>query len=66
MAEPGTRHLEVLAALLEESGVAGNLVSDAQLAALAIELDAELVSFDRYLARCAGLRWRVPGPTTGA
>ena len=61
LAEPGTRHLEVLAALLEESGVGGNLVSDAHLAALAIELDAELVSFDRDFARFAGLRWSVPG-----
>jgi len=61
VAEPGSRHLEILAALVEESGVAGNLVSDAHLAALAIELDAELVSFDRDFARFAGLRWSVPG-----
>ncbi len=65
VAEPGSRHLEVLAGLLAESGVAGNLVSDAHLAALAIELDAELVSFDRDFARFAGLRWLVPGPPTG-
>jgi predicted nucleic acid-binding protein len=61
VAEPGSRHLEILAALLEESGVAGNLVSDAHLAALAIEFDAALVSFDRDFARFAGLRWSVPG-----
>ena len=61
VAEPGSRHLEILAALVEESGVAGNLVSDAHLAALAIELDAELVSFDRDFARFAGLRWSAPG-----
>lgn len=61
VAQPGARHLEILAGLLAESGVAGNLVSDAHLAALAIELDAELVSFDRDFARFAGLRWLVPG-----
>lgn len=61
VAEPGVRHLEILAGLLAESGAAGNLVSDAHLAALAIEHEAELVSFDRDFARFAGLRWSVPG-----
>lgn len=61
VAEPGVRHLEILAGFLAESGAAGNLVSDAHLAALAIEHDAELVSFDRDFARFAGLRWSVPG-----
>jgi hypothetical protein len=61
LAEPGTRHLDILAGLLNDSGVAGNLVSDANLAALAIELDADLVSFDRDFGRFAGLRWKLPG-----
>ena len=61
VAEPGARHLELLVGLLTESGVGGNLVSDAHLAALAIEVDAALVSFDRDFARFAGLRWSAPG-----
>ena len=58
--EPGGRHIDLLASLLATSGVAGNLVGDAHLAALAIENDAELVSFDRDFARFAGLRWTLP------
>ena len=61
VAEPGVRHLEILANLLAESGVGGNLVGDAHLAALAIEHDAELISFDRDFSRFAGLRWSLPG-----
>ncbi len=58
--EPGSRHLEILAGLLSEAGVGGNLVSDAHLAALAIESNGELVSFDRDFGRFAGLRWSHP------
>ena len=58
--EPGARHVEVLANLLTASGVGGNLVGDAHLAAIAIEHGAELVSFDRDFARFAGLRWTLP------
>lgn len=36
------------------------LVTDAHLAALAIECGAELQSTDRDLARFEGLRWRDP------
>lgn len=58
--EPGPRHLESMAALLATAGTAGNLVSDAHLAALAIEDDAVLISFDTDFARFAGLRWQQP------
>ena len=58
--EPGPRHLESMAALLAAAGTAGNLVSDAHLAAVAIEGDAVLVSFDTDFARFAGLRWQQP------
>jgi len=58
--EPTSRHLDVLAGLLASSGTAANLVNDAHLAALAIEHDARLVSFDADFGRFAGLRWARP------
>jgi toxin-antitoxin system PIN domain toxin len=57
---PGDRHAEILFDLLLELGVAGNLTSDAHLAALAIEYQAELVSTDTDFARFPGLRWFNP------
>lgn len=58
--EPSPRHLDVLAGLLSSAGTAGNLVSDAHLAALAIEYAAELISFDADFGRFSGLTWRMP------
>ncbi len=58
--EPTPRHLSLLAGLLESSGSAGNLVSDAHLAALALEHRAELVSFDSDFARFEGVSWQRP------
>jgi toxin-antitoxin system PIN domain toxin len=48
---PGQRHWEVLRALLEQAGTAGNLTTDAHPAALAIEYDADLFSSDNDFAR---------------
>jgi predicted nucleic acid-binding protein len=45
--EPTTRHPPLLSGLLAGSGTAGNLVTDAHLAALALEHNATVVSFDR-------------------
>ncbi len=59
--EPTRRHLPLLRGLLAASGTAGNLVSDAHLAALALEHDATIVSFDRDFGRYDGVRWRLPG-----
>jgi toxin-antitoxin system PIN domain toxin len=58
--EPTTRHLPLLGGLLAGSGTAGNLVTDAHLAALALEHDATVVSFDRDFGRFEGVRWRLP------
>lgn len=58
--EPGPRHLEILARLVAEVGVAGNLTTDAHLAAIAIEHQCELHSTDTDFARFSGLRWRNP------
>jgi toxin-antitoxin system PIN domain toxin len=60
MVEPTTRHADLLKGLLVETGAAGNLTTDAHLAALAIEHGAELVSYDRDLARFPGVRHRLP------
>jgi toxin-antitoxin system PIN domain toxin len=59
--DPTPRHLDVLSGLLAESGTAANLVSDAHLAALAIEHDATLVTFDADFGRFRGLRTVRPG-----
>jgi uncharacterized protein len=53
---PTERHAGVLGRLLMAAGAGGNLVSDAHLAALAIEHGAELGTFDRDFTRFSGLR----------
>jgi uncharacterized protein len=58
--EPTPRHFALIEELLGPIGTAGNLVSDAHLAALAIEHGAELYSFDRDFSRFSGLRWIEP------
>ena len=58
--DPAERHLEVLERLLQPLGTAGNLTSDAHLAALALEFGAELCSADADFARFPGLRWTNP------
>jgi hypothetical protein len=57
---PGERHPDIVFGLLEALGAAGNLTTDAHLAALAIEYQAELHSTDADFARFAGLRWVNP------
>ena len=57
---PGERHAEILFGLLDALGTAGNLTTDAHLAALAIEHQAELHSTDADFTRFAGLRWTNP------
>ena len=57
---PGEAHAEILFGLLETLGSAGNLTTDAHLAALAIEYQAELASTDADFARFRGLRWFNP------
>jgi toxin-antitoxin system PIN domain toxin len=59
--DPTPRHADLLAGLLAEAGTAANLVGDAHLAALALEHDAVVVSFDADFGRFAGLRRETPG-----
>ena len=57
---PGERHVEILGRLLKSAGTAGNLTTDAHLAALAIEHGATVLSFDRDFARFEDVRWTLP------
>jgi toxin-antitoxin system PIN domain toxin len=57
---PGERHAVILFDLLRHLGTAGNLTTDAHLAALAIEHQAELHSTDADFTRFSGLRWSNP------
>ena len=57
---PGTDHLALFRRCLAAAGVGANLVTDAHLAALAIEYQAEVHSNDMDFGRFPGLRWRNP------
>jgi toxin-antitoxin system PIN domain toxin len=57
---PGPRHMKILSSLLESVGVAGNLTTDAVLAAISIEYQAELHSNDSDFSRFPGLKWVNP------
>jgi toxin-antitoxin system PIN domain toxin len=56
----GDRHWEVLSRMLLAGQAGSELVSDAHLAALAVEHGATLCTTDRDFARFPGLRWRNP------
>lgn len=57
---PGARHLEIVFGLLRELGTGANFTTDAQLAALAIEHQAELHSADLDFGRLSGVTWVNP------
>ena len=57
---PGPTHFDVLSSLLAGPSISANLVTDAHLAALAIEHQAELHSNDADFSRFSGLKWRNP------
>jgi toxin-antitoxin system PIN domain toxin len=52
---PGEGHWTILRKLLRDSGTAGNLTSDAHLAAMALELGASVCSTDGDFERFAGV-----------
>jgi toxin-antitoxin system PIN domain toxin len=58
--EPAPDHFERVLGLLESLGTGGNLVTDAQIAAVAIEQDAILHTADADFMRFRGLRWLNP------
>jgi len=57
---PTDRHSQTLRELLAPFGTAGNLTSDAHLAALSVEHGAELCSADADFARFPRVRWLNP------
>ncbi|HEV2767008.1 MAG TPA: TA system VapC family ribonuclease toxin [Acidimicrobiales bacterium] len=57
---PTDRHAAVLRSLIAPLGTAGNLTTDAHLAALSIEHGAELCSADADFTRFPGVRWTNP------
>lgn len=57
---PTARHWNIVKELLDAAGTAGNLTSDAHLAALAIEHGARLFSADHDFNRFPGLRFTNP------
>ena len=60
---PTDQHVNVFGDLMRRYRVTGNLVSDAHLAALALEHGLELCSADTDFARFRELRWRNPMST---
>jgi uncharacterized protein len=63
---PGPRHIEETLALLAAIGTAGNLVTDAQIAAIALEHAAVLHTSDADFVRFPGVRWSNPISGTGS
>jgi len=60
MLEPAADHVGHVLQILEALGTAGNLVTDAQIAALVIEHEAVLHTADTDFLRFPGLRWLNP------
>jgi toxin-antitoxin system PIN domain toxin len=60
MLDPGERHWEILRGLIGDGQTVGPLVTDAALAAIAIEHGATLCTTDRDFTRFAGLVWTNP------
>ena len=61
MLVPGPRHLELLRRVCEEDNATGDLVSDAMLAAIALEHDCVVASLDRDFARFSSVDHVIPG-----
>ena len=57
---PGEQHWVIFQQMLRGKNAVGNLVSDAHLAALAVEHNGVLYSTDADFSRFRGLKWRNP------
>lgn len=58
--QPGPKFWTLFEDLIRTHGVAGDLVTDAMIAALAMENDCTVVSSDRDFARFSNLKWQIP------
>lgn len=58
--EPTRDHGRIMRRLLAPLATAGNLINDAHLAALAVEHQCGIVSFDNDFDRFEGVRWQLP------
>jgi toxin-antitoxin system PIN domain toxin len=58
--QPTENHWTIFQQMLRDGGATANLVSDAHLAALAVEHNCALQSTDRDFARFQGLKWKNP------
>lgn len=58
--QPGPRHRQILERLITRGQASGPMVTDAVLAAIAIEQGATLASTDRDFSRFPGLDWLNP------
>ena len=64
--DPGPDHIQRTLKLLKTIGAAGNLVSDAQMAALTMDYGGVLHTADADFMRFPGLRWHNPITGTGS
>ena len=64
--QTGASHITPVLTLLEGLGTGGNLVTDAQIAALAIDHHAVVHTSDTDFARFPGVRWFNPITATGS
>lgn len=60
LVQPGEHYWEIFEQLCTASAARGNLISDAMIAALAVEHDCELITTDRDFARFPSVRSRHP------
>jgi toxin-antitoxin system PIN domain toxin len=58
--QPGDQHWAIFQRMLQSGNALGNLVSDAHLAALAVEYNCVLQSTDADFSRFRGLKWKNP------
>jgi toxin-antitoxin system PIN domain toxin len=63
---PTSHHADILGSLVRTYQLRGNLIVDAQLAALAIEHGLTVCSADTDFARFAEIRWENPVSPTGS
>ena len=57
---PGETHWNILQNLILSTGTAGNLTTDAHLAAIALEYGAEICSVDSDFKKFQGIKFRNP------